>query len=656
MTGVFIAIMVVLFGAGGFIVFNSMTPARQREARNRRIMRKLYAFLSRFFLTQFHLSKIYGKLANLSLYKRDELQALSVSYLLKSWGAGGTMILLGIVVFEDILTILICVLFALILTNIIIDKQLDKMLFKVQKGLKEVLTSLREEYMKTNSVVEALNDSDTPDIVKRPIDEITSILVSTNSELKLQEFSESTPFRPLQTLAGICYHVNNQGDDKDSHGQSNFISALTLMISDLNSEMQKVFYRKKTFGIIEYLPLVPLPAIYIIETFFVKLMPGTALIYHGPLGYRFKIVIVLLSMISYTIVSRINSSVPIKEDDRGDWVIGALEKKRLRNFIYNLTPKNKARAQMETKLKHALSRMTVEQFYLKKVVFGVFLFSLTLLGSITTVSLGKEYIQDSTQQLSLVATNEMESFTEEAIRTLDGIYLKNPEKYERVEDATALVQTYMPGLSDLQLQDQVKRLKDKKKNIDNAYFKWWFVWVAVAMGLIGWFAPNMNLMLRKILIQTEEEDDFLQLQTLVSILMNTNMDTLDILGEMAQHTRVHKDMFEYAYQGYPSNPELEIARLQAKTPLIDFKRFIGKLNLTISDLSLREAYSDLLLERENILRIREMTIRSSINTKRMYCGPLSLVPLGAVIILMFLVPVGILGYNEFMNALGAMKG
>lgn len=656
MTVAFIVIMVALVGAGVFIILNGRGSRKVKEARNRRILRKMYAFLSRFFLTQFHLAKIYAKLANLSLYRRDDLQAMSVVYLLKSWSAGGVMIAFGVFVFKDILTILICILFALVLTNIVIDKQLDNMLLRVIKDLKTVITSIREEYMKTESVVEALTEAEIPDMIKRPMEEIASILVSTNSELKLQEFSESTPFRTLQTLAVICYHINNQGDEKDVYGQSNFIQALSLMLTDINSDIQKTMYRKKVFGIIEYLPLVPLPAIYLIETFFVQIMPGTALIYHGPLGYRFKMVIVLLSIISYTIVSRINSSVPIKEDDRGEWAIGALEVKWIRKFIYNLTPKNKQREGVEIKLKHSLSRMSVEQYYLKKVIMAVFLFAITLLASVTTVSLGKDYITNSTQQLSLVATNEMEKFSPEAIRTLDDTYLANPEKFARAEDAQALVQTYMPGLSDLQIQDQVKRLKDKKTNIDNAYFKWWYVWIAVALGGIGWFVPNMNLFLRKKLIQTEEEDDFLQLQTLVSILMNTNIDTLDMLGEMAQQTRVHKDMFEYAYQGYPSNPELELTRLQAKTPLIDFKRFIGKLKLSISELSLREAYSDLLIERENIKSIREMTVKASVDNKRGFCGPLSMLPLGAVILFMFIVPVGILGYNEFMNALSAMKG
>ena len=99
---------------------------------------------------------------------------------------------------------------------------------------------------------------------------------------------------------------------------------------------------------------------------------------------------------------------------------------------------------------------------------------------------------------------------------------------------------------------------------------------------------------------------------------------------------------------------MELTRLQSKTPIIEFKRFIGKLKLTINDLDLREAFSDLLIEREHILRLREMSLEATINKKRGLCGPLSLTPMGAMVIGELLIPLGYLGILEFMNALSMM--
>lgn len=653
MTIFMILLMLGFVGAGVMIILNGKGSKRVREARKVKQYKKYYRFFSRFFLTQTYLAQIYGKLANLSIYRKDEIQVLSVKYLMTSIGAGGALIVTSFFLFKDFLTILICILFGLLLATLVVDKKLDGMHYRIMKSMANALSAIRQEYMRTNSVVEALNDAEIDDIIKKPMDEISNILMSSNAELRLQEFCEATPFRTMQTLAGICYQINNQGDEKDIFGQSNFNLAITLMLSDVNSEIQKIAYRKKAFGFIEYLPFAPIFGMGIIESFFISIMPGTALVYNGPLGYLFRTITVVLSIIAYVIVSRINCNIPIKEDDRTEAFTRMLDNPRMYRFIFNIIPKNKKAMAMDKTLKQSLSRMSLEHLYLKKLTFALAAFALALLCAVSTISLGRDFIQNSTQQLSLVATGEMDGMQEKAIRNLDQKYLANPTSFSD-QQLTEMVMMAMPGLSDLQAQDQVKRLKDKHKSLENAYFHWWYIWLCVGVGVIGWFSPNIMLKVRKILVETEEEDDFLQLQTLASILINTNVDTLDILGQFAQHSRVHKDMFMYAYQGYPSNPELELTRLQAKTPLVPFKRFIGKLKLTISDLSLRDAYSDLLIERDHILRMRDMTIEASINRKRGICGPLSMVPIGSMVIGSFLVPIGILGFNEFSNAINMM--
>lgn len=653
MTLLFIFVMLGLVIAGVAIIVLQGGSRKVRQAKQSKFFQSLYRFLSQFFITQSFIARVYGKLANLSIYRRTELQVLSVKYFLISWGLSGLVLFVSFFLFRDILTTLIVVLFALLLTNIVVDKQLDLMNLKVMKSLSKLLGSIRQEYLRTGSVLESLSDAECDDLLKKPLDDIVAILTAPNGELKLQEFCEATPYRTIQTLAGICYHIHNQGDEKDAYGQSNFNQALTLLLSDVNAAIQKTVYRRKRFGKIEYLPIVPIIGIGAIEPYFMSIMPGTALIYNGPLGYLMRTLTVLSAVICYSIVSRVNCDTPFKVDDRNEYISALLDKSFFKRFIRNISPRNKSRMKVERNLKQALSRMTVEHLYAKKVFSGLIAICLAFLTAFTTISLGRDFILTSTQELSLVASTNKSEFELNAIRQMDAVYLANPESFNRQQLET-LVRSSLPGLSDLQVQDQIKRLEMKKRSLDNAYFKWWYTWICFVVGIIGWFSPNIMLSIRKTLVQTEEEEDFMQLQTLVSILMNTNIDTLDMLYELSQHSRVHKDMFIYAYQGYPSNPELELTRLQSKTPIIEFKRFIGKMKMTISDLSLKEAYSDLLIERDHMLKIRDMTLTESINRKRAICGPLSMVPLGIFILGEFIIPIGILGYNEFMNALQNM--
>lgn len=634
---------------GGIFFWYSRKP----KAEKLRIMNKFYSrmhkFLSRFFLTYRYYLRIQQKLANLSIYRKDELRRESVKYFLWSWGSSIVLAVVMILLFNNILIILIGVGFTIFLSNIVIDKRLDGVYLRVLVATAHALDAVRQEYSRTNSVVDALNEAEYPDIIKRPMETISNILTGTNGEIRLQEFIESTPFRPLQTFASICFSINNDGDETDELGRSNFSQAITLLIGDVNSEIQRITFRKLKFGYIEYMPLVVIPAVPLCTMFLTSTMPGVALVYNGIIGQVIQTAVVFASILCYTVVSRINCNIPMKEDDRSSFVERLLENRRFYRFVYTLTPKNKKRALLERKLKAALSKMTIEHFYAKKILFAGFSILLSIMTIILAVSISKDFLRHSTQQLSLIASDNTPAFDREKMKEMDAIYLQNPKAYND-DQIAQLVRSHLPLLTDLQVYEQVSRMKSKAKNLENAYFHWYYLLIAYATGVVGWFAPNRSLKMRRDIAATEAQEDFLQLQTLTSILMNTNTDTLGLLHQFARNSRIHKDMFVYAALCYPSNPELEISRLQSKTPIYEFKRFLGKLKLTINELSIREAFESLLLEREHVVKMREMTTQAAIMKKRRMAGKLALIPLGFMIIGVFLFPIGYLGALELMGA------
>ena len=653
MTIIIIVALVAVVGVAVMLILGGNKSKAQQEADAIKTYKKLYAFLSKNFVTQSAMLSIYKRLANLSIYRKEELYINTTKYFCISWGAGAALIAVGVFMFKDMISVLICVMFAIMFSKVLVDKQIDKIHLKVIQSLSKALGSVRQEYMRLGSVVEAINEADIDDILKRPFDEIYTILTASDAEFRLQEFYEATPFRTLQTFASISYNINNQGDEKDAYGQSNYVQALTLMSSDVNSEIQKILQLKARFGMIEYLPFIPIFATSFTETYFMDIMPGTALIYGGPIGNICRAITMVLSIICYSVVSSINSAVPIKEDDRGAWTLSMLNNPAWKKFIRQIQCKNKKAYRKKKQLKDALSKMDLDILYTKKVVLMALVFFASILVSISVVELGRDYLMTCTRQMSLVATNEMDEYAPEVIQEMDEQYMySNPPMAE--EELTELVKSTMPSLTDLQVIDQVKRIQDKRKNVENTHYFWWIIWLCWGLSWIGWAAPDMGLILRRIMVKTEAEDDFLQLQTLVSILMNTDMDTMETLYQLMQNSRIHKDMLAYCYHSYPANPEMELTRLQSKTPIIEFKRFIGKLKLTINDLDLREAFSDLLIEREHILRLREMSLEATINKKRGLCGPLSLTPMGAMVIGELLIPLGYLGILEFMNALSMM--
>lgn len=646
--------IVGILAAGIMIVLNGNKPVKEKKAAEEKRYKKMYQFFSNFFLTSGKISKITARISALSIYNRAEMQQLAIKYFLMSTGVSLGIIVAGIALYSDTVAILICVAFAVVINDILVTKQVDKVNIKVYYALKHTISAIRQEYLRLGSVPEAIAEADIHPLLRRPFDEIYQILTSANGELRLLKFYESSPFRSLQTFAGVCYNINNSGDDKDEYGQSNFVQALTMLNSDINSELERLTTMKTKFGVIEYLTMVPIFVMNFIESYFAGIMPGTALIYGGPIGYLCRTITLLACIGCYSIIANINSPASVKEDDRKPWIQNMLKNDSFHQFIYNISPKNAKRRRVERSLKNALSKKSVEHLYTEKFITAAAVLVIAIIATASIVSLGRQFTLTTTQQLSLTSDSSMDEYSKEDILSLDYAYLGRDHNWTDEEFQT-YIKSAMPNLTDLQVQDQISRLKSKESSLEAAYFHWYYMIICIVICVISWWAPDALLMLRAFLVQTEAEDDFLQLQTLMAILMNMDLDTLDAIWQLCQNSRIHKDMLIYCYHSYPSNPDKELTRLQSKTPIIDFKRFIGKLKLTISDLSLAEAYSDLRIERDHMIRVREVAMYATIDKKRTFCGPISLVPIGCVVIGELLIPLGYLGIKEFMSALSSMN-
>lgn len=674
-----IVIVAVLLCACGIVTLisgNSKAKMNAKESDKKYI--QLYYKIYRMPFFGKRLRKITQQVQAMSLYTKRATIVKSCKYFISSEGAMIVTLIASIFIFQDLISVLTCTAFAMVLSTIVVDKKVDQVNKRVYKQLRIAVSSIRQEYLRYDDVVEALNSAEYGDDIRHCFEEITSIITATNGELKLREFFERVPYRPVQTLARMCFDVNDVGDVMSNDGQSNFVNSLTLMSSDINAELERMQYQENRFGKIEYLPLVVIPGMRALETFFLAEIPNTAVIYEGPIGYIFRVVILLSCIVCYTVVARINSTSSIRDDDRQEWCVNALKNMKIAKFVESYSPKNTGlggkyslnrliklilpnyrtdkKRVYQKKLKKAISRKSIHHVYLEKLVYAVSLFIFSLFVSIVAVMSGRNYLLNTTSQLTLIASDEMDKYEPKDILRMDKAYLAMRDRGQNLDDTELekLVDNYMPDLTSFEKEDQYTRLETKYKAVKGAYYRWWYILICIAMSLLGWYIPDIMLKLRTKLVETEAEEDFLQMQMLMTIIMNSDVDTLEALEQLCQISKIHKDLMLYCYHSFPSNPSKELMKLKSETPLIDFKRFVDKLELTVDDLSLKDAFSDLVIEREHILKLRQMKMQASINKKRNLCGKLSLAPLMLMVTLDMLVPIIYLGYTEFLNALNGL--
>jgi hypothetical protein len=651
----------LLVGVGVFVLFGGSKGKQKKNASGKYSKRNdtlamynmLYKNLNSIFLTRTGLRKVYERLAELSIYGPEDTKIMAVRFYLVSTLASIAVVVVGAFTFKEVFSTILCVAFAYVVKTTVVDKQLDGIHFKLLKQLAVAISSLRQNYLRYNSIPDAVAETAVGPLIKRSFEEIYLILTSNNDEIRLEEFYASTPFKLLQTLAGVCFKINSSGDVKLFDGTSNFIQAMSMMSSEINLEIRRITLQRARFGILEILPLAPLLAVGIIEKFFSGVIPGTSIVYHGAMGYITKILIILSAMAGYTVIVKINSAVTIKADDRSDWVKRLLAKPKFKQFIQDIVPRKVKKISRKTRIiRNALSRCDIYHLYTKKVVFASAALVISLIAAIFIVNLSKDFTYKNIAELSLIGGENLSGKDIEIRKQMDAEYLSGKELNER--KTAEFVEKHLPKMQEYDKQAQVKRLRMKYEIYYSTYFKWWMLLICYLIALCAWFAPEFILLARKWFIKTEAEEDVLQLQTMIAILMNTTCDTLDILYWLERQSRVHKHALLEAYHEYPSNPELSLNRLKAKGSLIEFKRMIEKLILTIHQISIAEAFGDLITERDHILRIREIAQVSAINKKRQAVSPLSMIPLGITALGYILLPLGILGFQEFSKAMSQM--
>lgn len=657
--GLIIFMVVVVFIVGVVAIYAILMQDSNKKknpdlaAKKHRLqVEKKFKFLNENFLVRNKFRRVADQVAALSIYSIEEVHELSVNYFTYSLGAAFVLIIIGGFVFRDVIAVLLCCVFSMVMFNVMVMKRIDATHFEVVKEFSSVLSSIRETYTIAGNIPDAIADCHSGKLLPKALDRIYLILTATDAEDRLEEFYRTVPFPMLQTLAGVCYILNDAGDEVNEKGISAFKNAITLLKNECDLEVRKLLQQKLKFSFLEYLPLMPLPFVGVLKWFLVTNLPGTAVVLNGIFGMVSQMLIILSAMFAYYYITTVTSPSTVRNNDRAEWIdkirfTKLFDKKILPDIMPH---KARIRRKWEITFRGALSQKDLAYVYTSKVVAAVIAFTVTLVSLTVFTYLGKQFVYDNIQSASFLANADMSVREAEMWHALDNEVMSwdyEPSTSSLISNG--FIASRIPDMSTMQIQEAATRIIQKYKQYHSLRFHWWYVVISYIAATGAWFAPAYMLNLRKKLVMAEEEEDVLQLQTMLAILRYTNLETMEALYWLSRQSQIHATALIFAYHEYPSDPELAIERLRDKSNLPEFKQICERLLSTVSNVTLKEAFSDLEAERDHMLRIREMVQQQAIDKKRRQCSPISRAPLMVMVVGHFLGPICILAFNEIMS-------
>lgn len=632
------------------LVFAPKQTAAQANTNKYARINKAHRRFTNNFFTRRDYRRLVEMLSRLSLYNFQEVRYRAVKYYRVSLITMFTIWLLGTLIFKDFTCSLLLLLFAYLVKNKYIDKNVEKSRRQLLTQFSTTLSSLEQEYTRLGNIPDALAECEKGKLLETQMEDIYNICTAVDGEDRLDEFYSKCQFRQLKTLAESCYILNDTGDTTDAYGESTFRTNIRLIKDEVDLEVRKNTMIHIKFNMLEYIPLVPIFCVSIVQNFFMSNIPGTSVLYNGLLGYISRLSIVLFTLIGYYVITNINSEQYVRSNDRLEIVDNLLTKRWYKRIVRNVMSKSaKTIVSINKKIRGSLSSKDPEYIYAEKILFSTIIFVLALLSSVVMVISARQFIYQNTKSLSLVGGVVYSQEEYERLYKYDCEIMAR-KVLETDDIMAAQLKEVLPKATEFTRLEEVSRIKLKYEKYHNTYYRWWYVLICYAVGICGWFIPELLLKFRQYMVKAEAEEDVLQMQTIIASVMDTSLDTLSVLYWLEKNSSVHKDALRFCYHEYPADPELALNRLKSKSTVAEFHHMCDRFITTIHQISIKEAFATLITDRAHILRIREMVQEEMINSKRMIASPLALAPIIALAVMHILAPIGILGFAEFTKA------
>lgn len=653
--GVLIVAGIILFvvALGFTIAATKYLGAKRKLSEKQKFQsyNKRFRFYYDFVLTRQMFRKIYTQVASLAVYNFLEARLVTVQFYEKALKSALIIFVIGFIGLGDLISGIVLMLFAFIMVNTIVAKRIDNVNFECLKATSKLILSMRECYTRLRNVPDAISEAQCPKILQRQVDTIYLICTATDAKDRLNRFYEECPNRIIRTLATTCYIRADAGED-DEAGNSPFKQALGLIKDEVDQEVRRLINQRLMFDSLDKLPFIPIFLYPPIRIFYTSMISATAAVFESSTGYIIKLIVIVACFISYYMLSTMNNASVARTDDRLLILVNMLNNSKVEKFAKTLVPKNfKKRYELKKKIDGCLSQKTPEYVYFEKLAFGVSLFVTSIVFSIIIVISARNAVYNSlaspVMSVELTYTAEEEKKTREYDKAVLAM-----ETCPSLEELKAGFEDIFKKATTMDIETQAERLANKYSTYHNTKFRWWFAFIYIACFFLGRLIPDLLLELRAKLVKSEAELDVLQLQTIIAILMDTNLDTMTVIYWLAKSSDIHKDVLTYCYHEYVRDAHYALEHLKSKSAIAEFSAMCDKLITTIHQVTLKEAFEDLIAERDNTMKIREVVQMEALKSKRNLAGPIATMPMMVWLAVVFLLPIGIVAVRSATNMLG----
>ncbi len=566
-------------------------------------------------------------------------------------------------VVDDLMMSLIVIIMVFIVNDVIIDSQVNKVADKIVRQIPEVFTEIRHSFHEHGMVVEAfeecideLEDKEIMPQIRRIHDAITA----ENPEVQLEKYYDVAPNRFLKLFAGVSYLTMELGDRKVD-GISVYLKNLNNILNDAYLDILKRDKINYMFRSLTLIAVAPIFFIDILQSWSQSNFPALINFYSGSFGFIIKALILISIFVSYF-------ALKVIKDDSNQVKFDRITQKRWQERVYKIpviqklvnafmpAENTKKYIRKSQNIKGINAYLTMEWFYVNKFTYAIIAFVITLVIALNMhyidvqsvyTNLEQEFI--SLGQLSAEDQKAAESYSEKDAEVVKELKNKGDLTDEDIKAA-------LEKAGQTSTDEDAERIKNKISNVKNSFLKFWEVIIAVLVGWIAYFIPDLILIIKNKIREMEKEDEIMQFQSIILMLMYIErIDVQTILEWLERYSYAYKEPIATALNNYEAGAVEALEDLKEAVPHKDFKRIVEGLISAVERIPIRDAFDELETERSFYYERRKEANERLIQKKYTYGKALGFAPMIILIAGYFVGPLMVVSVMQMVQYFNTMN-
>ena len=565
-------------------------------------------------------------------------------------------------VVNDLYMTLIILVGIIIVAEKVIDITITSVSNKILRQMPEAFTTLRHAFHEHGMVDEAL--SDTIDEMSEKeiapqLKRIRDAIVSDQPEVELERYYDTAPNRFLILFAGISFLTFELGDRKVAD-TSIYLKNLNNILNEIYLEILKQDKLKSTFRSLTIIAVVPLIFIKPLESWATGSFAALSNFYNSSIGFVMETLIIVSIFMSYLLLR-------VLRDDGEEIKFDRVSKIKWQDKLYKIdfirmivdafkTKSHTAKYKKEVNLiKDTNSYLTIEWLYVNKFAYAFvgFILTILLILNMNLITKNSAYTKLGNEFLSLGKLSEEDQAAADEIADFDLGYIEEyKNKGVTKEELAEKLTDKSTGTVD---NEAVDRIYDKINTVNNSYLKFWHVIIAMIVGAIAYYIPNISLYMKNSVRKMDKENEIMQFQSIILMLMHIDrVDVQTILEWLCRFSYAFREPIATCLNNYEAGAEQALEELKDSVPNKDFQRIVEQLESAVTRIPVKAAFDELETERAFFYEKRKDANENLVKRKASIGQVLGFTPMVLLIAGYLVAPLLIVSILQMLNYFGQM--